>query len=32
MPMSGLYGRGDTCSADGMRFYVPMDILAADYL
>jgi hypothetical protein len=31
LPMSALYGRGDTCSADGMRFYVPVDILAADY-
>jgi len=31
LPMSHLYGRGDTCSADGMRFYVPVDILAADY-
>jgi TnpA family transposase len=29
--MSHLYGRGDTSSADGMRFYVPVDILAADY-
>jgi len=24
-------GRGITCSADGMRFYVPVNILAADY-
>jgi len=31
LPMSPIYGRGDTCSADGMRFYVPVDILAADY-
>jgi TnpA family transposase len=31
LPMSAVYGRGDTCSADGMRFYVPVDILAADY-
>jgi TnpA family transposase len=29
--MSYIYGRGDTCSAYGMRFYVPVDILAADY-
>src|SRR5215831_17472812 len=28
---SRLYGLGDTCSADGMRFYVPINILAADY-
>jgi len=31
LPMSYLYGLGDTCSADGMRFYVPVDILAADF-
>jgi TnpA family transposase len=31
LPMSRIYGRGDTCSADGMRFYVPINILAADY-
>jgi TnpA family transposase len=31
LPMSHLYGLGDTCSADGMRFYVPVDILAADF-
>jgi Tn3 transposase DDE domain/Domain of unknown function (DUF4158) len=31
LPMSHLYGRGNTCSADGMRFYVPVNILAADY-
>jgi TnpA family transposase len=30
-PMSLLYGLGDTCSADGMRFYVPVDILAAGF-
>ena len=30
-PMIWLYGLGDTCSADGMRFYVPVDILAADF-
>ena len=29
--MSHIYGRGNTCSADGMRFYVPVNILAADY-
>jgi hypothetical protein len=27
--MSYLNGRGDTCSADAMRFYVTVDILAA---
>lgn len=31
LPMAAVYGRGDTCSADGMRFYVPVNILAADY-
>lgn len=31
LPMSHLYGLGDTCSADGLRFYVPVDILAADF-
>jgi Tn3 transposase DDE domain len=31
LPMSRIYGRGNTCSADGMRFYVPVNILAADY-
>lgn len=31
LPISRIYGRGDTCSADGMRFYVPVNILAADY-
>jgi TnpA family transposase len=31
LPMSHLYGLGNTCSADGMRFYVPVDILAADF-
>jgi TnpA family transposase len=31
LPMSRIFGRGDTCSADGMRFYVPVNILAADY-
>ncbi len=29
--MAAVYGRGDTCSADRMRFYVPVNILAADY-
>ena len=28
---SQLYGLGNTCSADGMRFCVPVDILAADF-
>ncbi|WP_022802341.1 Tn3 family transposase [Deinococcus ficus] len=31
LPMAAIYGLGDTCSADGMRFYVPVNILAADY-
>lgn len=31
LPMAAVYGRGDTSSADGMRFYVPVNILAADY-
>ena len=31
IPVSRVYGRGATCSADGMRFYVPVNILAADY-
>jgi TnpA family transposase len=31
LPVSHVYGRGATCSADGMRFYVPIHILAADY-
>ena len=31
LPISQVYGRGATCSADGMRFYVPLNILAADY-
>ena len=31
LPMSHCYGLGETCSADGIRFYVPVDILAADF-
>ena len=31
IPISRVYGHGATCSADGMRFYVPLHILAADY-
>jgi hypothetical protein len=31
IPVSRVYGRGATCSADGMRSYVPIHILAADY-
>ena len=31
LPLSRIYGSGDTCSADGMRFYVPINVLAADY-
>ena len=26
-----MYGRGASCSADGVRFYVPVNLLAADY-
>jgi TnpA family transposase len=26
-----VYGRGESCSADGVRFYVPVNLLAADY-
>ena len=29
--MSLVYGRGATCSTDGIRFYVPIHILRADY-
>jgi TnpA family transposase len=31
IPISRVYGQGATCSADGMRFYVPLNILSADY-
>ena len=31
LPLSRIYGRGASCSADGMRFYVPLNLLAADY-
>lgn len=31
LPMASLFGTGNSCSADGMRFYVPVNILAADY-
>lgn len=31
LPLSRVYGQGATCSADGMRFYVPINILSADY-
>jgi TnpA family transposase len=31
LPLSQLWGKGDTCSADGMRFHVPLNILSADY-
>lgn len=31
LPLTKLYGSGHTCSADGMRFYVPVNVLAADY-
>ena len=26
-----MYGRGESCSADGVRFYVPVNLLTADY-
>jgi hypothetical protein len=29
LPLSPIYGRGASCSADGMRFYVPLNLLAA---
>ena len=31
LPLSRVYGRGESCSADGVRFYVPVNLLAADY-
>ena len=31
LPLSRVYGRGASCSADGVRFYVPVNLLAADY-
>jgi TnpA family transposase len=31
LPLSRIYGSGETCSADGMRFYVPVHVLASDY-
>jgi TnpA family transposase/DNA-binding MarR family transcriptional regulator len=31
LPLSQVYGRTDSCSADGMRFYVPVNLLSADY-
>jgi Tn3 transposase DDE domain len=31
LPLSPIYGRGASCSADGLRFYVPLNLLAADY-
>lgn len=31
LPMAAVFGSGDTCSADGLRFYVPVNILASDY-
>jgi len=31
IPISRVYGQGAACSADGMRFYVPLNILSADY-
>lgn len=30
-PISRVWGCGDTCSADGVRFYVPVNILSSDY-
>ena len=31
LPLSRIYGSGETCSSDGMRFYVPVHVLASDY-
>jgi TnpA family transposase len=31
LPLSYVWGQGDTCSSDGMRFYVPVHLLSADY-
>jgi len=31
LPLTQLWGSGATCSADGMRFHVPIHVLAADY-
>jgi TnpA family transposase len=31
LPLSRVYGRGESCPADGARFYVPVNLLAADY-
>jgi hypothetical protein len=31
LPLSQLWGQGDLCSSDGIRFYVPVHLLAADY-
>jgi Tn3 transposase DDE domain len=31
LPLSRIYGSGETCSADEMRFYVPVHVLASDY-
>ena len=31
LPLSRVYGRGPSCSADGVRFYGPVNLCAADY-
>jgi TnpA family transposase len=31
LPLAQLWGQGDACSSDGMRFYVPVNLLSADY-
>jgi TnpA family transposase len=31
LPLSRVYGRGAICSANGVRFYVPINLLTADY-
>lgn len=31
LPLARVWGQGDACSSDGMRFYVPVNVLAADY-
>jgi TnpA family transposase len=31
LPITKNFGTGDTCSADGMRFYSPSNLLRTDY-
>lgn len=31
LPITNFFGSGDTCSADGMRFYSPANLLRTDY-